>query len=198
MPKSNKRQNRNATKTKAGKGSSTRRGSQKQRTDDHKMSQVLGQDSPSVVPAADDEFRAKPLHFRLLEAYRQVLEEKGCPTDAVIAQRLDVRRETVCRWRRRHPPLWQWVRDQIGEAAAKAKACVDFRVSALAQSGSPEHIKLFYQFVAKVAPEDEAPAATVAPIINLLIPRPDMPTFPAQSTVALPAIPANVPRVNVR
>jgi hypothetical protein len=149
------------------------------------------------APAAD-EFEPKPVHFRLLEAYEVAFQDGKNPSDAVIASMLRVRRETITRWRRRNYALRRWVYQQIGVRAEELRPLVDRRVTALAISGSPEHIKLFYQFVAKVGtPSDgEATAATCGFTLNLLIPRPPDPLPPTQiQGASLPAAPALLPRV---
>jgi hypothetical protein len=73
----------------------------------------------------------------------------------VIAKRLSVRRETISRWRRRNPDLRRWLHENIGTRAEELRSFVDRRVTQLAISGSVDHAKLYYQFVAKVG--DPAP-----------------------------------------
>ena len=116
------------------------------------------------------------MHLRLLEAYELAFQDGINPTDAVIAKRLNVRRETITRWRRRNAGLRAWLGEQIGARAGELRPFVDRRVTALAVSGSPEHTKLFYQFVAKVGrsfDDDSTASGVPACIVNLLCPRPE-------------------------
>lgn len=143
----------------------------------------------------------KPAHLRLMEAYEQCLQEGKNPTDAVIAAKLSVRRETVTRWRRRRPDLWTWVYGRLGEFALQMRPVVDRRVTALAIQGSAEHTKLYYQFVAKVGTplDDELPGGRgAAPVqVNILVPHPQLPNggrLPALPGVT--AIPAAAPPVS--
>lgn len=43
------------------------------------------------------------------------------PTDAAIARRVNVKRETITRWRRYHPRLWRWLYECIPAAALERK-----------------------------------------------------------------------------
>jgi hypothetical protein len=104
------------------------------------------------------------VHIRFLEAYELAFQDGINPTDAVIAKRLIVRRETITRWRRLNAPLRQWLWEHIGAKAEELRPFVDRRVDQLAMSGSPDHTKLYYQFVAKVGrPFDDDPPATTSP-----------------------------------
>lgn len=123
------------------------------------------------------------MHFRLLSAYEQAFQEGKNPSDGVIAALLSVRRETVNRWRRRNPRLRVWLYDSIGRHSVDMRPMVDRRVTQLAMNGSPEHMKLYYQFVAKVGVPREG-GALVDPmgdpdggacVINILVPHPELP-----------------------
>lgn len=148
-----------------------------QRNPAHKQSQVHGEQ----IGDHEDNFVPKPVHWRLLSAYEACFQDGVPPTDGVIAKRLNVRRETINRWRRRNGRLRAWLYEQIGRHAAELKPFVDRRVAQQAMAGSPEHQKLFYQFVAKVGlpPDegsDEPPAGSFT--MNFLVPRPEMPVIP--------------------
>ncbi len=141
------------------------------------------------------------MHFRLLDAYEWSLQEGVNPTDAAIAKKVGVQRETITRWRRGNPQLWNWVYENIGEAAVALKPLVDRRVAELAKSGSAEHQKLFYQFVAKVSPPEEADVVPggVQVVQNFLVPRPEMPQGQPSTPALLPAIDlSKIPTVTVR
>jgi hypothetical protein len=130
----------------------------------------------ALASTEEGEFQPKYVHLRLLEAYELAFQDGINPTDAVIAKRLNVRRETITRWRRRNAGLRTWLGDQIGARAGELRPFVDRRVTQLAISGSSEHMRLFYQFVAKVGRpfDDDSPAPGVAAcIVNLLCPRPE-------------------------
>lgn len=143
---------------------------------DHKPAQLAPPD-----PAAP--FIPRPVHFRLLSAYEQAFQEGKNPSDGVIAALLSVRRETVNRWRRRNPRLRVWLYDSIGRHSVDMRPMVDRRVAQLAIQGSAEHMKLFYQFVAKVGvPRDDAPGTDpmgdqddARCVINILVPHPELP-----------------------
>lgn len=154
--------------------------------DDHKLSQDLS-----------DEFRPSPVHYRIADAYEACFQEGVNPTDNAIAKKLSVRRETVNRWRRLRPDLWAWVCDRVGGFAESLRPMVDRRVTHLAIQGSPDHTKLYYQFVAKVgiAGGDAVPAAGSF-ILNLLVPCPEVPTLPA-GLIPRPAA-ATIPTVALR
>jgi hypothetical protein len=153
---------------------------------DHKMSH----DAAPRTGASPTAFSPKHVHQRLLDAYESALQDGLNPSDSVIAKKLGVRRETVNRWRRRKPGLRQWLYDQIGQHAVDLKPLVDRRVTHLALSGSPDHTKLYYQFVAKIglAPEENA-FGQGAFTLNLLIPRPPnpLPATPLTSVAPAPA-----------
>ena len=141
--------------------------------DDHEMSQV---------------FSPRPVHLRLLAAFEGALQDGVNPTDTVIAKKLGVSRETVNRWRRRSTDLWHWVHEHIGQRALKLKPIVDRRVTELAISGSPEHTKLYYQYVAKVGSpygDPDAPVRDDRIVVNhnYLVPRPDYSQLPAVGPV---------------
>ncbi len=142
----------------------------------------------------------KPVHFRLLAAYEECFQEGLNPTDTVIAQKLTrgdrrVHRETVNRWRRQNLALRLWLFEQLGRTAAELRPLVDRRVTALAIRGSADHTKLFYQFVAKVGtPFGDAPGVqpgggTGTYILNLLVPRPELPPIEQAGERRLPLIP---------
>lgn len=145
------------------------------------------------------------VHLRLLGAYEQCFQDGRNPTDGVIAALLKVRRETINRWRRRKPGLRRWLQEQLGATAESLKPLVDRRVAQLAITGSVDHAKLFYQFVAKVGvPLDEdapgVPAGQLPPVVmNFLIPRPEMPALPslAAPSTAVP-LTIDVPTVTLR
>jgi hypothetical protein len=184
----------------------------------HKKSHVSEPPQDSCETTQQPGFRPKHVHFRLLDAYEQTFQEGINPTDAVIAKRLGVRRETISRWRRRNARLRAWLYEALGERASELRAFVDRRVTQLAISGSPDHMKLFYQFVAKVglpvAAGEELSSDSQVPsnagvIINVLTPRPEMyaPQFnqlpgpPTQGPMASPAAlpPAsNIPVLSVK
>ena len=65
------------------------------------------------------------------------------------------------------------------EHAVDLRPLVDRRVTHLALSGSPDHTKLYYQFVAKIvlAPEENA-SGEGGFTLNLLIPRPESTMVP--------------------
>jgi hypothetical protein len=152
----------------------------------HKRSQDLG------AP-----FCPEPVHYRLRNAYVAAIEEQGSISDGVIAKRLNVRRETVCRWRRRNPALRQWLANEIRAEVAQARPFVDMRVTVQAMRGSPEHQKLFYQYVERVGqvfPEGEPGPSGAGPsmILNLLVPRPEIPTIPGVVVRELCQQPASV------
>lgn len=106
--------------------------------------------------------------------------------DAVIAKKLGVRRESICRWRRRNPALCRWLATTIGGAALEARPFVDRRVTYLALQGSVEHTKLFYQYVAKPG---EGDSASVKPFqINVLAPAPEPLPVPSATPALPPAI----------
>ena len=150
------------------------------RKNDHKRSQ--GGATTAALPE-DAAFIPKPVHFRLLSAYEACFQDGVPPTDGVIAKRLQVRRETINRWRRRNPRLRTWLFEHIGQNALELKPFVDRRVAQQAIAGSPDAQKLFYMFVAKVGmppgDDDDAPPAGVSMIYNFLIPRPRRRSFPA-------------------
>lgn len=154
--------------------------------DGHKRSHV----TPDLDVQQDAAFQPKPVHFRLLEAYELAFQDGANPTDAVIAKRLNVRRETITRWRRRNPELRRWLYEHIGRRAEELRPLVDRRVTQLAISGSVDHAKLFYQFVAKVGDPERDPAVRTPPAftMNFLIPRPDTSHLGTQcAPAALPA-----------
>jgi hypothetical protein len=115
----------------------------------------------------------------------------------VIAKKLGVRRETVCRWRRRNPALRQWLANEIRAEVAQAKPFVDMRVTVQAMRGNPESQKIFYQYVERVGelfPEGEPGPSGAQPsmILNFLVPRPEMPTIPGVVVRELCQQPASV------
>jgi hypothetical protein len=122
----------------------------------------------------------------------------------VIARKLNVRRETVCRWRRRNPALRQWLANEIRAEVAQARPFVDMRVTVQAMRGSPEHQKMFYQYVERVGqvvPEGEPGPSGAGPsmILNLLVSRPD--PVPAQILPPAPQVLApglEIPEVVIR
>jgi hypothetical protein len=147
----------------------------------------------------DAPFRPKPVHFKLLDAYESAYQEGKSPTDTVIGAKMGVRRETICRWRRRSPKMVAWIYECIGKIAEQRKAFVDRRVTHLAESGSVDHAKLFYQFVAKVGVPLGDGGPNDGKIIvqnNFLIPRPDysQPAIPAQASA--PVV-SSIPTVSV-
>lgn len=165
----------------------------------HKQSQFSNPDPT----ASDDEFHPKPVHLRLRAAYEEALEERGIPSDAVIAKKLGVRRETICRWRRRNGALRQWLATSIGGDALEMRPFVDRRVTHLALQGSPEHIKLYYQFVVKfgmpIGDAGDVAAAGIQVIQNYLVPRPEMPVIGAPKGMPTPLqLPADIPTIKVR
>lgn len=160
-------------------GAGVVRTAQTQAPPSHKRSQVL-----DVEPGA---FRPKALHFRLLDAYEECLQDGVKPTDGVIAKKVGVQRETINRWRRQNSALREWIFERIGHHAAERRPFVDRRVAHLAEAGSVEHAKLFYQFVAKIGPPPDSDGGDPRIIVqnNFLVPRPDY--APAAPPVALPA-----------
>ena len=172
-----------------------------QPADDHELSQ----DSPNP----DAEFIPRPVHFRLLDAYESAFQEGRNPTDSVIAGILKVRRETVNRWRRRNPRLRAWLHQRIRQRAEDMRPYVDRRVTHLALSGSVEHTKLFYQYIAKVgAPhedgEDSPEDSRYVTHVNILVPCPEvpnggrMPVFgPQPAVTGMPDL-KDIPTVSVR
>lgn len=157
--------------------------------DDHELSQV---------------FQPRPVHLRLLAAFEAALQDGVNPSDTVIAKKLGVTRETINRWRGRSTQVWRWVHDHTGRRALELKPLVDRRVTELAISGSPEHTKLYYQFVAKmdVPFGDEPGAGRIVVNNNFLVPRPDYAAAaglpPAQTPAAAAATRPAIPRVSVR
>jgi len=157
--------------------------------DDHELSQV---------------FQPRPVHLRLLAAFEAALQDGVNPSDTVIAKRLGVTRETINRWRGRSTQVWRWVHDHIGRRALELKPLVDRRVTELAISGSPEHTKLYYQFVAKmdVPFPDELGAGRIVVNNNFLVPRPDYAAAaglpPAQTPAAAAAAQPSIPVLRVR
>lgn len=151
--------------------------------DDHEMSQV---------------FQPRPVHLRLLTAFEAALQDGVNPSDTVIAKKLGVRRETINRWRRLNVELWRWVYEHIGQRAIDLKPLVDRRVYQLAMSGSPEHTKLYYQYVAKMELPypDDLTGGRIIVHNNFLIPRPDY------SQPAIPPAPvakvSSIPTVSIR
>jgi hypothetical protein len=119
-------------------------------------------------------FEPRPVHLRLAYAYESCFQDGVSPTDGVIAKRLNVRRETVNRWRRLNPPLWAWLRAQVSHTIEELRPFVDRRIAQLALQGSPEHAKLYYQFIAKleIPMGDGVPSAPIVHM-NFLIPRPE-------------------------
>jgi len=158
----------------------------------------------------DAPFAPKPVHWRLLAAYEACFQDGHNPSDGVIAKKLDVRRETINRWRRRNPKLREWLYRQIGQTAVSLRPLVDRRVMQLALLGSPDSIKLYYQYVAKVEPaggrgpfgrdETEGDGGPLPPgsvVMNFLVPRPDYPAL-ARAPVQAPTATVDAPVIQVR
>ena len=146
----------------------------------HKPSQVQPADRASE---GAEGFIPKPVHLKLLSTYEACFQDGIAPTDGVIAKRLNVRRETINRWRRRNSQLRAWLFERIGQHAVELKPLVDRRVAQQAIAGSPDHQKLFYQFVAKVGlpagdEGDGPPVAGASIVMNYLVPRPETPVIP--------------------
>lgn len=147
------------------------------------------------------------LHHRLYLAFESCFQEGIAPTDAVIAKKIGVRRESVCRFRARRPDVMEWIYEKVGNGALLLRPLVDRRVAQLAISGSVEHAKLFYEFVAKLGNpvDDERPAPPTSFTLNLLVPRPPG-TVGVMQTAAPGATPlpagapllADIPTVKVR
>ena len=153
----------------------------------------------------DAPFRPQPVHVRLLTAYEQAFQEGKNPHDGVIAEKLGVRRETICRWRRRNPKLRRWLYDMIGRDAEDRRPFVDRRVTHLAEAGSVDHAKLYYQFVAKVGipgGDGGGDGALTGIVVtnNFLVPRPDYDGALAAQQTPAPALPpaSKIPVVYVR
>jgi hypothetical protein len=172
-------------------GSGIPQRSQTHARSDHKRSHVS-----DVEPAA---FQPKAVHFRLLDAYEECLQDGVKPTDGVIAKKVGVQRETINRWRRQNSALRNWIFEQIGHYAAERRPFVDRRIAHLAESGSVEHAKLFYQFVAKVGSPlgDDGGDGRIVVNHNYLIPRPDYSQVaipgPVVSSTPAPALPPVTP-----
>ena len=134
--------------------------------------------SPSDLPEPGIGFRPRFVHLRLAEAYEAAFQDGQNPSDPVIAKKLGVRRETICRWRRRNPEMFDWVLERVQRHAERLRPFVDRRVTHLAIQGDHDMAKLFYQFVARVGtPAGEGDGAT-APggfTMNFLVPAPPIP-----------------------
>jgi hypothetical protein len=144
------------------------------------------------------------------------------PSNVNLARELGISRQAAWAMFRRHPDLRLWINQHVQAAADQCLGGILYRCGLLALRGSEKHIEMMLRFYqaggygkAGSTYGDVEPGTlpgAVSTVINLLVPRPEMPVIERSKTIdslatAVPwpkkgdlptRIPTSVPTVEVR
>jgi hypothetical protein len=132
------------------------------------------------------------------------LEKNLPPTMSNRARMLGVRRQSVWEFDKRHPDFLVWQDNELRARTGSYWGVIELRMAmtALQGGGSPQHAEVYCKMRAQAyarqpAAEDALPLADHKFVLNLLIPRPELPP----EATAVPAViprPSDIPVVSTR
>lgn len=157
-----------------------------------------------LVPARVREHNVlRPSWWRVLHAYTSLLEEGKPVTQVAIAKAMNISTMSLWRLHKRNPRLRAWLNEQLCDRNQELVGPVINMLGTTAlRTKSPEHAKLFLQAQGSLGPlagegaAGDAPALGVQTIVNILVPRPEVPQIAA--AVPPPAKPVStIPTITV-
>lgn len=164
--------------------------------------------------------RFRPSYLRMERAFYDCLDKGLAPTITNRARALNIRKQSVLQFDRRHQDFLEWLAQGWEADNGKLWGVIERRMAMIALQGSVQHADQYCKMRAggytKAAPNDEP----VAPrnnqvVVNILVPRPQlpnggrmpapwaapalpMPEPPNPSTPAAPLNPRDIPTVSIR